>query len=158
VSGAGRSSPAPSPMAVYLLFSGPLDRPHARRIRPTAFECEESARLAFVRLRLQSSSRSLWAHLVAIGADGKPKTLCWFGAPTSRADHLVGAAILLKDMNRLGTFARRPLRSRVAARTLTSRDETLGGSHRRTAKWRAWVVPGHDSTQGVFSAENADVR
>jgi len=88
---AGASSAAAAPTASYLLFSGPLDQPDDLHGRPTGFDCEESARLAFVRIRLQSSSQSLWAELVAVRTDEEPRTLCWFGTPASRADHLVRA-------------------------------------------------------------------
>jgi len=95
VRAAGGSSAAAVPAAVYLLFSGRLDRPDVEHRPPRGFDCEESARLAFVRIRLEPSSRSLWAELVAAPADGRPNTLCWFGTPTSRADHLVRAATAL---------------------------------------------------------------
>jgi len=115
VRAAGASSFAAVPTAGYLLFSGPLDRPDVEHCRPAGFDCEESARLAFVRLRLQSSSESLWAELVAVHADEKPRTLCWFGTPTNRADHLVRAATAC-DVNRLGSTAHRRLRVGIVSR------------------------------------------
>jgi hypothetical protein len=111
----GASPAASVPTAAYLLFSGPLDRPDVEHCRPTPFDCEESARLAFIRIRLQSSSQSLWAELVAVHADEKPKTLCWFGTPTNRADHLVRAAAAC-DVNLRGSSAHRRFRVGIVTR------------------------------------------
>jgi len=115
VRAAGASSAAAVTTAGYLLFSGPLDQPDDEHCRPTGFDCEESARLAFVRIRLQPSSESLWAELVAVHPDEKPRTLCWFGMPTNRADHLVRVATAC-DVNRLGSLSHRHLRMGIITR------------------------------------------
>jgi hypothetical protein len=92
VRAAAASSAVVTPATTYLLFSGPLDRLDVPHGRPIGFACEESARLAFVQIRLRPSSQAQWAELLAVHADEKPKTLCWFGTPTSQADHLVRTA------------------------------------------------------------------
>lgn len=95
-SGAGRPVGEGDDAVIFLLIAAQESAPHARFRPPVeVFTSERVAREAFVRLRLEATSGSAWAQLVAV-EDQAVRPLCWFGcslgpgrppAPRSRAPH-----------------------------------------------------------------------
>lgn len=85
------SGPPPATAGRYLLVaslpgSGNRARPHL-----ALFSDPVEAKAAFRAVRLQTSPRAEWAHLVSIDVGGGLRPVCWFGTPSPSLDGAGGA-------------------------------------------------------------------
>ncbi|MFP5317289.1 MAG: hypothetical protein ACLGI2_03230 [Acidimicrobiia bacterium] len=85
------SGARPADAGRYLLVASLPGSGNRARAHLALFSDAVEAKAAFRAIRLQTSPRAEWAHLVSIDAGGALRPVCWFGTPSPSLDGAGGA-------------------------------------------------------------------